>query len=192
MNVSRRSALGGLLAAGVAGPLRAADWPTHALTWLVPSTPGGSNDIFARPVAAHVGERLGQPVVVDNRGGAAGTIGGMVAARAAPDGYTLLVGNTGLTFANVVYAESGFDLQRDFTALSLLARVPVALVVNPSKLPAKDLAGFLAAARKSPGTINIGSSERCTIPPPSLELTQQPAGLKLNHGPHPGRGQAPQ
>ena len=130
MNVSRRSALGGLLAAGVAGPLRAADWPTHALNWLVPFPPGGSNDIFARPVAAHVGERLGQPVVVDNRGGAGGTIGGMVAARAAPDGYTLLIGNTGLTFANVVYAESGFDLQRDFTALSLLARVPVALEIE--------------------------------------------------------------
>src|SRR5260370_37049617 len=134
MNVSRGTALGGLLAAGLAGPLRAADWPTHALNWLVPFPPGGSNDIFARPVAAHVGERLGQPVVVDNRGGAGGTIGGMVAARAAPDGYTLLVGNTGLTFANVVYAQSGFDLQRDFTALSLRPPVPAAPAGNPSKV----------------------------------------------------------
>ncbi|HSS83960.1 MAG TPA: tripartite tricarboxylate transporter substrate binding protein, partial [Reyranella sp.] len=64
MNVPRRAALGGLLVACVAGPLRAADWPTHAMNWLVPFPPGGSNDIFARPVAAHVGERLGQPVVV--------------------------------------------------------------------------------------------------------------------------------
>src|SRR5260370_15651319 len=190
MNVSRRSALGGLLAAGVAGPLRAADWPAHALKWIVPFPPGGSSDIFARPVAAHAGERLGQPVVVDNRGGAGGTIGGMVAARSAPDGYTLLVGNPGLTFANVVYAESGFDLQRDFTALSLLARVPVALVVNPSKVAAKDLAGFLAAARKSPGTINIGSSGLGPIPHSAIELLQQRTGIKLTHVPYRGGGQA--
>ena len=190
MSISRRTALGGLLVAGIAGPLRAADWPTHAMSWLVPFPPGGSNDIFARPVAAHVGERLGQPVVVDNRGGAGGTIGGMVAARSAPDGYTLLVGNTGLTFANVVYAESGFDLQRDFTALSLLARVPVALVVNPSKVAAKDLAGFLAMARKAPGTINIGSSGLGTIPHLAIELLQQRAGIRLNHVPYRGGGQA--
>jgi tripartite-type tricarboxylate transporter receptor subunit TctC len=190
MTISRRTALGGLLVGGLAAPLRAADWPAHALSWIVPFPPGGSNDIFARPVAAHVGERLGQPVVVDNRGGAGGTIGGMVAARAAPDGYTLLVGNTGLTFANVVYAESGFDLQRDFTALSLLARVPVALVVNPAKVAAQDLAGFLAAARKAPGTINIGSSGLGTIPHLAIELLQQRAGIRLNHVPYRGGGQA--
>ncbi len=107
-----------------------------------------------------------------------------------PPLLTLLIGNTGLTFANVVYAESGFDLQRDFTALSLLARVPVALVVNPSKVAAKDLAGFLAAARKSPGAINIGSSGLGTIPHLAIELLQQRAGIKLNHVPYRGGGQA--
>ena len=111
MKFSRRAALSGLLVAGVAGRVRAADWrPSRAMDWIVPFPPGGSNDIFARPVAAHVGERLGQPVVVDNRGGAGGTIGGMVAARATPDGSTLLVVNPSLTFAPIVYPDSGFDL----------------------------------------------------------------------------------
>jgi tripartite-type tricarboxylate transporter receptor subunit TctC len=191
MKFSRRTALVGLLAAGIASPLRAADWrPSRPMNWIVPFPPGGSNDIFARPVAAQVGQRLGEPVVVENRGGAGGTIGGMVAARATPDGCTLLVANTGLTFAPVVYAESGFDLQRDFAAVSLLARVPVALVVNPSTVAAKDLAGFLAAARKSPGVLNIGSSGLGTIPHLAIELLQQRAGIKLNHVPYRGGGQA--
>ena len=191
MNVKRRAALGGLLVTAVAGPLRAADWrPSRAMDWIVPFPPGGSNDIFARPVAAHVGERLGQPVVVDNRGGAGGTIGGMVAARATPDGSTLLVVNPSLTFAPIVYPDSGFDLLRDFAPISSIARVPVALVINPKKIDVKDIAGFLAAARKSPGTINIGSSGLGTIPHLAIELLQQRAGIKLTHVPYRGGGPA--
>ena len=190
IDLSRRTALGGLLAGGLAGPLRAADWPTHALSWLVPFPPGGSNDIFARPVAAHVGERLGQPVIVDNRGGAGGTIGGMVAARAAPDGSTLLVVNPSLTFAPIVYPDSGFDLVRDFAAISSIARVPCALVINPKNVDARDVAGFLAAARKAPGAINIGSSGLGTIPHLAIELLQQRTGIKLTHVPYRGGGPA--
>jgi tripartite-type tricarboxylate transporter receptor subunit TctC len=190
IDLSRRAALAGLLAAGATGTARAADWPSHALNWIVPFPPGGSNDIFARPVAAHVGELLGQPVVVDNRGGAGGTIGGMVAARATPDGTTLLVVNPSLTFAPIVYPESGFDLLRDFAPISSIARVPVALVINPKNIDAKDLAGFLALARKSPGTINIGSSGLGTIPHLAIELLQQRTGIKLTHVPYRGGGQA--
>jgi tripartite-type tricarboxylate transporter receptor subunit TctC len=185
---SRRAALGGLLVAGFATTLRAADWrPTHPMDWIVPFPPGGSNDIFARPVAAQVSKRFDQPVVVDNRGGAGGTIGGMVAARAEPDGYTLLVGNPSLTFASIVYPDSGFDLMRDFAPVSLIARVPVALVVNP-KLDVKDVAGFLAAARKAPTVINIGSSGLGTIPHLAIELLQQRTGIKLTHVPYRGGG----
>src|SRR5258708_34396062 len=101
MNVSRRAALGGLLAACVAGPLRAADWPTHALNWLVPFPPGGSNDIFARPAAAHVGERLGHPVAGDNPGGPGGPLGGRGGAPAGAAGYRLLGGNNRLHSANL-------------------------------------------------------------------------------------------
>jgi tripartite-type tricarboxylate transporter receptor subunit TctC len=189
IDLSRRAALSGLLAGGLAGSARGADWrPSRAMDWIVPFPPGGSNDIFARPVAAHVGQRLGQPVVVDNRGGAGGTIGGMVAARAAPDGSTLLVVNPSLTFAAIVYPDSGFDLMRDFAPISSIARVPVALVINPKKVEAKDVAGFVAAARKSPGTINIGSSGLGTIPHLAIEALQQRTGIKLTHVPYRGGG----
>src|SRR5262245_60328919 len=188
MKSSRRAALGGLLAFAAVSA-RAADWrPTHPMEWIVPFPPGGSNDIFARPVAVHLSKRFDQPVVVDNRGGAGGTIGGMVAARAAPDGYTLLVVNPSLTFAAIVYPDSGFNLMRDFAPVSLIARVPVALVVNPGKLDVKDLAGFLAAARKAPTVINIGSSGLGTIPHLAIELLQQRTGIKLTHVPYRGGG----
>jgi tripartite-type tricarboxylate transporter receptor subunit TctC len=189
MTLSRRAAVGGLLLAGLGPPAHAAGWrPSRAMSWIVPFPPGGSNDIFARPVAAHVGERLGEPVVVDNRGGAGGTIGGMVAARAAPDGCTLLVVNPSLTFAPIVYPDSGFDLLRDFAAISAIARVPVALVINPAKIDARDVAGFLAAARKSPDTINIGSSGLGTIPHLAIELLQQRTDIRLTHVPYRGGG----
>lgn len=191
MTVSRRSALAGLLAAGAVMPARAADWrPSRTMNWIVPYPPGGSNDTFARPIAAHVGEQFGQAVVVDNRGGAGGTLGGMIVARARPDGCTLLVANTAQTFAPVVYAEQGFDLLRDFAPISAIAKVPVSLVVNPSKLDVKDFAGFLAAARKAPGAINIGSSGLGTMPHLAIELLQQKAGIVLTHVPYRGGGPA--
>lgn len=191
MNVSRRVALGGLLAMGTGTPLRAADWrPTRTMNWIVPFPPGGSNDTFARPIAAHVGEHFGQAVVVDNRGGAGGTLGGMIVARSRADGCTLLAANTAQTFATVVYAESGFDLVRDFAPVSVIAKVPVSLVVNPAKLDVKDLAGFLAAARKSPGAINIGSSGLGTMAHLAIELLQQRTGISLTHVPYRGGGPA--
>jgi tripartite-type tricarboxylate transporter receptor subunit TctC len=186
----RRTTLAGLLAAGPAGLARAADFPSRPMNWIVPFPPGGSNDIFTRPVAAFVGHSLGEPVVVENRGGAGGTIGGMTAARAKADGCTLLVVNPSLTFASIVYAESGFDLMRDFAPVSGLAQVPVALVVNPAKVDAKDLSGFLALARKSPGAINIGSSGLGTIPHLAIVLLQQRTGIQLTHVPYRGGGPA--
>ena len=190
MTLFRRTALAGLLASTATGLARAADFPSRPMNWIVPFPPGGSNDIFARPVAAFVGQRLGEPVVVENRGGAGGTIGGMTAARAKPDGCTLLVVNPSLTFASIVYAESGFDLMRDFAPVSGMAQVPVALVVNPAKVAAKDLAGFLAMARKQPGVINIGSSGLGTIPHMAIVLLQQRTGIQLTHVPYRGGGPA--
>ena len=190
MVITRRGALAGAFALGVAGSARAADFPTRPMNWIVPFPPGGSNDIFARPVAAFVGQRLGEPVVVENRGGAGGTIGGMTAARARPDGCTLLVVNPSLTFASIVYAESGFDLMRDFAAVSGMAQVPVALVVNPAKVAAKDLSTFLALARKQPDAINIGSSGLGTIPHLAIVLLQQRTGIRLTHVPYRGGGPA--
>jgi len=191
MTVSRRVVLGGLLAAGTVVPAAAQEWrPPRAMNWIVPYPPGGSNDTFARPVAAHVGQRLGQPVVVENRGGAGGTLGGMIIARARPDGATLLVANAAQSFATVVYAESGFDLLRNFAAVSNIARVPVGLVVNPARLDVKDLATFIAAARKAPDAINIGSSGLGTMPHLAIELLQRRTGIRLMHVPYRGGGPA--
>lgn len=190
MTLFRRTALAGVLASSMTGLARAADFPSRPMNWIVPFPPGGSNDIFARPIAAFVGQRLGEPVVVDNRGGAGGTIGGMTAARSKPDGCTLLVVNPSLTFASIVYAESGFDLMRDFAPVSGMAQVPVALVVNPAKIDAKDLSGFLALARKQPGVINIGSSGLGTIPHLAIVLLQQRTGIQLTHVPYRGGGPA--
>jgi tripartite-type tricarboxylate transporter receptor subunit TctC len=191
MTVSRRVAMGGLLAAGTIGPAIAQEWrPPRAMNWIVPYPPGGSNDTFARPVAAHVGRRLGQPVVVENRGGAGGTLGGMIVARARPDGCTLLVANAAQSFATVVYAESGFDLLRNFAAVSNIAKVPVGLVVNPARLDVKDLAAFIAAARRSPDAINIGSSGLGTMPHLAIELLQRRSGIRLTQVPYRGGGPA--
>ena len=193
MKITRRVAVGGLLAASatVSARAQAQNWrPPRAMNWIVPFPPGGSNDTFARPVAAHVSKSLGQPVVVENRSGAGGTLGGMVVARARPDGCTLLVANSAQSFATVVYAESGFDLLRDFAPVSNIAKVPVGLVVNPAKLDVKDLAAFLAAARKVPDSINIGSSGLGTMPHLAIELLQRRTGIKLMHVPYRGGGPA--
>ncbi len=191
MVLSRRATLGGLLTATGIAPANAQQWrPPRAMNWIVPFPPGGSNDTFARPVAVHVSRTLGQPVVVENRSGAGGTLGGMVVARARPDGCTLLVANSAQSFATVVYPDSGFGLLRDFAAVSNIARVPVGLVVNPARLDVRDLAGFLAAARKAPDSINIGSSGLGTMPHLAIELLQRRTGIKLTHVPYRGGGPA--
>ncbi len=191
MKIPRRTALGGLLAASVAAPLHAADWrPPRPMNWIVPFPPGGADDTFARPGAAPGGRQLGQSLVGGNRGGAGGTLGGSIVSRSRPDGCTLLVGNTSLTFATVVYAEQGFDLLRDFAPVSAIAGVPVGLVVNPARLDVKDLAGFIAAARKSPASINVGSSGLGTMAHLAIELLQQRARITLTHVPYRGGGPA--
>src|ERR1700761_3580601 len=143
IHLGRRTALGGLMAAGLAGTARAADWPTKPLTWVVPFPAGGPTDVFARPVAAQVSATLGQTIVVDNRGGAGGTIAAAQVARAAGDGYTILVGQTGLAFAPIIYPKAGYDLARDFAPITALSRTQSALVVNPERLDVKTLQAFI-------------------------------------------------
>jgi len=190
-SLSRRAALGGLLVASAAGVANAQQWrPPRSMNWIVPFPPGGSNDTFARPVAASVGQHFGKSVVVENRSGAGGTLGGMIVARARPDGCTLLVANSAQSFATVVYPDSGFDLLREFAPVSNIAKVPVGLVVNPAKLDVKNLAAFLAAARKAPDTINIGSSGLGTMPHLAIELLQRRTGIRLTHVPYRGGGPA--
>lgn len=174
---------------GAAAPARAIDWPTRTVSWIVPFPAGGGSDMFARPIAARVAEAIGESVVIDNRSGAGGTVGTAVAARAAPDGYTLLVGDTGLTYAPTVYPRAGFDFLRDFAPIAAFGRVPYALVINPARLDVANLEAFIAKAKQAPGGIDIGSAGLGTVTHLAIGLFEGRAGVKLTHVPY--RGGAP-
>ena len=188
-DVSRRSVLGGCLAVAGSGAVRADDWPARPVTWLVPYPAGGGSDTFARPVAQQVAERLGRPMVIDNRGGAGGTLGTAIVARAPADGYMLLVGDTGLTYAPTIYPRAGFDFVRDFAPISALARVPYVLVVNPQRLDVKSLGEFIEMARRHPDGIDVGSAGLGSITHLAIGLFETRAGVRLHHVPY--RGGAP-
>jgi tripartite-type tricarboxylate transporter receptor subunit TctC len=190
MYLGRRAALGGLAMAGLAAAARAQAWPAKAVTWVVPFSAGGVNDVFARPIAAHVVGALGQSMVVDNRSGAGGTIGAALAARAPADGYTLLVGNTAHTYAPLIYPQAGFDLLRDFAPVAAFARVNQALVVNPAVLPVASLQEFIELARRKPDSIDIASAGLGTVPHLAIELLEARVGIRLNHTPYRGSGPA--
>ena len=181
--------MGGLLTAGAVGSVRASAWPDRPVSWIVPFPAGGGSDMFARPVAARVGGILGQSMVIENRSGAGGTVGTAVAARAEPDGYTLLLGDTGLTYAPMVYAKAGFDFDRDFAPIAAFGRVPYALVVNPSRVNVPTLEAFIAVAKAKPESIDIGSAGLGTVTHLAIGLFEQRAGIKLTHVPY--RGGAP-
>jgi tripartite-type tricarboxylate transporter receptor subunit TctC len=155
----------------------------------VPYPAGGGSDTFARPVAAALADRFKHSVVVDNKSGAGGTVGTAVAARAPADGYTVLLGDTGLTYAPLIYPNVSFDFDRDFAAVSAVARVPYVLVVNPAKLDVATLAAFIEAARKQPGAIAIGSAGLGSVTHLAIGLFEERTGVRLNHVPY--RGGAP-
>lgn len=188
IDLSRRAMLASLLLAGGAGYARAGLWPERPVTWLVPYPAGGGSDAFARPIATRVASRLGQPVVIDNRSGAGGTVGTAVAARAAADGYTFLVGDTGLVYASVLYPKAGFAFDRDFAPVAALARVPYVLAVNPARLDVTSLSAFIEAAKSRPGAIDIGSTGLGTITHLAIGLLEARSGTALNHVPYRGGG----
>jgi len=192
-DLSRRAVLASLLVAGGAGAAwigaSARGWPDRPLSLIVPFPRGGGSDVFARAIAARAASWIGQSIVVDNRSGAGGTIGTALAAHAAADGYTLLLGDTGLTYEPVIYSNAGFDFGRDFAAVSALARVPYVLVVNPAKLDAATLASFIEMAKRRPGAIDIGSAGLGTVTHLAIGLFEARAGVQLTHVPY--RGGAP-
>jgi tripartite-type tricarboxylate transporter receptor subunit TctC len=190
VEVSRRAVLAGLLAAGAGyRGAWANDWPQKTITMIVPYPAGGGSDTFARPVAAALADRFKHSVVVDNKSGAGGTVGTAVAARAPADGYTLLLGDTGLTYAPQIYPNVAFDFDRDFAPISAVARVPYVLVVNPAALDVATLAAFIAAAKKKPGDIAIGSAGLGSVTHLAIGLFEERTDIRLNHVPY--RGGAP-
>ena len=164
-------------------------FPTRPLRLVVPSAPGGGTDILARVLAAKLTEYLGQTVVVDNRAGAGTTIGIDNVAKAAPDGYTMLVTPSTLALNLWMYTKLPYDAMRDLAPLTQIAVVPNALVVHPS-VPARSVTEFIALAKKQPGEINVGSAGIGTSPHLSLELFKHLAKINLVHVPYKGSGAA--
>ncbi len=187
----RRRALGtlGAIAALFASPAFAQSFPAKPFRLVVPFPAGGPTDIVARPFAQLLNESSGQQVIVDNRGGAGGSIGADVVAKAAPDGYTLLVGTVGTNAINpALYRKLPYDAFKDFTPLGLLASAPVAVVVNP-QAPYGSIAELIAAAKKAPGSINFGSAGNGSPGHLTGEMFARAAGVELRHVPY--KGSAP-
>jgi tripartite-type tricarboxylate transporter receptor subunit TctC len=179
-----------LLAVPVGGALAqpaGSDFPNRPLRYIVPFPPGGASDIFARILADALTDRLGQQVVIDNRGGAAGTLGAEIAAKATPDGYTLFACNiASLAVSPALYRKLGYD-PGAFTPIGLIGSNPNALAVHPS-IPAKTVAQFIAHAKSRPGQLNYGSAGIGTSPQLSMELFKMNAGIDLVHIPYKGGG----
>ena len=166
----------------------AADYPTSPITLIVPYPAGGGNDVIARLVAAKMSASLGQPIVIENRGGAGSTIGTRDAARRLPDGYTLLIATSSLAINPSLYPDAGYDPKKDFAAVGLIASSPNLVLVNPS-VPAHSIADLIALAKREPGGLNFASTGTGTSTHLSAELFAAMASVKLN--PIPYKGVAP-
>jgi tripartite-type tricarboxylate transporter receptor subunit TctC len=174
--------------APVAAP--AQDYPTRPIVLVSPFPPGGSVSLVARIVAERMSETLGQSIVVENRGGAGGTIGARYVTKSAPDGYTLLLGYTGtLAIGPTLYTTAGFEPRKDFAAVGRIGSAPTMLVVHPS-LPVHSVAELIAYARTNPGKVNFGSAGIGTVGHLAGELLATMAGVKLTHVPYKGTGPA--
>jgi tripartite-type tricarboxylate transporter receptor subunit TctC len=167
-----------------------ADYPNRPVRWIVPFAPAGPTDLMSRAVAEKLSQRLGQQFVVDNRPGAGGNIGAEVVAKAAPDGYTLMIGHVGTHAINAtLYPRIAFDPVRDFTPITLIATLPLALVVHPS-VPAKDAKELIAYARARPGQLNFASAGNGGPTHLTGELLKSSAGIDIVHVPYKGNAAA--
>jgi tripartite-type tricarboxylate transporter receptor subunit TctC len=180
------------MAAATVSAANAADkvvYPTKSIRLIVPFAPGGSNDIMARLVGHKFSESLGQQVVVDNRGGASGIIGTDIAAKAAPDGYTLLMMSLTLAVNPSLFSKLPYDTDRDLTPMTLVASAPLMLVVHPS-LPIKTVKDLIAYARTDPGKLAFGSGGPGSTPHLAGEMLKLMAGVQMTHVPYKGGGPA--
>jgi tripartite-type tricarboxylate transporter receptor subunit TctC len=162
-------------------------YPTKPVRMIVPFAAGGNTDIIARVYAPKMAEALGQQVIIDNRGGAGGTIGTELASRAAPDGYTLLMVSAGHTINPAMIRKLPYDSIKDFAPIGVVADVPTAFVVHPS-LPAKNLKEFIAIAKARPGEIFYSTAGRGTVGHLSAELLNSMAKIKLTAVHYKGSG----
>ena len=179
----------GLAACVVAQCALAQGYPTKPMRVVVPFPPGGAADTLLRPLSVKLNETLGQQIIADPRPGANGNIAAEIVARAAPDGYTLLFGNSSLPISVTLYDKLPFDVTKDFTPISFVALTPSVLVVHPS-LPVKSVKDVIALARKQPGKLNYASGGVGNTMHLAAELLNTMAGTRMVHVPYKGAGPA--
>ena len=165
-------------------------WPNKPVTLVVPFPPGGGTDAFARPLAAQLTKQLGRQVIIDNRGGAGGTVGAAFAAKAAPDGYTFFIGAVHHAIAPSFYPKLDYDIERDLIPMTTIANPPQVIVVNPSRVKAANFGEFLNFARANPGKMNFGSAGNGTSHHLAGELFKQMSKTFIVHIPYRGAGPA--
>lgn len=179
---------GAIALAGAASALHAQPFPAKPVRIIVPFPPGGGLDIVARTISPKLSEALGQQIVIDNRGGASGLLGTELAAKAAPDGYTIFMGTLGNLSVNpLLFPKAPFDIARDFTPLTQAVAVTFMLYTHPS-FPVKTVRELIAIAKARPGQINYASSGAGGAPHLAAELFNSVAGVKLVHVPYKGSG----
>ncbi len=177
------------LAAGLL-PAPTHAYPTRPVTLVLGFAPGGPSDVMARIFSKRLEQALGQPVVIENRAGAGGNIAGETVARATPDGYTLLLANSGILAANAsLYKRTGFDAQRDFTPVTLVGAQANVLVINPG-VPARTLVELIAYAKANPGKVSFASGGHGSSPHLAGELLKAEAKIDIVHIPYKGTGPA--
>src|SRR5438067_3488101 len=165
---------------------QAQSYPTKPIHLIVPFPPGGGNDTVARAIAQQLGPDLGQPMVIDNRPGAGGSVGAELAAKAPPDGYTLFLAGVGSHAVNPnVHAKLPYDPVKDFAPITLLASAPSVLVVNPA-VPARTIAEFTAYARANPGKLNYASNGAGSAAQLAAAMYETMAGVRMVHVPYKG------
>jgi tripartite-type tricarboxylate transporter receptor subunit TctC len=165
-------------------------WPNRPIRLIVPFPPGGGTDAFARPLSKVLSQNLGQQVVIDNRGGAGGTLGAELTAKSPPDGYTFIVGAVHHTIAVSMYPKLGYDLVRDLTPVTVVSYVPNVVVINPQRVPVKTFAEFQAYVRANPGKLNYGSAGNGTTHHLTVELWKTLTRSYATHIPYRGAGPA--
>jgi tripartite-type tricarboxylate transporter receptor subunit TctC len=168
----------------------AQEWPNKPITFINPFPAGGGTDAFARPLAAQLTEQLGKQILIDNRGGAGGTVGASIAAKAAPDGYTWFVGASHHTIAPSMYKNLDYDIEKNFIPVAMIANVPQVLVVNPSRVSARNAKEFEQLMKKNPGKYNYASAGSGTVHHLAGELYKIQTGTFITHIPYRGAGPA--
>ncbi len=167
-----------------------ATWPSKPVTIVVPFPAGGGTDAFARPLTASLSKSTGKQFIIDNRGGAGGTLGAGIASKAVPDGYTFFMGAVHHAIAPSMYPKLDYDIEKSFVPVALVSSVPQVIVVNPQKVLANDLKGFIETAKKADGKMNFGSAGSGSSHHLAGELFNNLAGTKITHVPYKGAGPA--